>query len=66
MKKHFLNRLTTLMAVPVLALTGLLLLFLLLSQSTARATPGRAGPMPSVLAQSSTFQGSSVLREVAI
>jgi hypothetical protein len=61
MKKHFLNRLTTLMAVPVLALTSLLLLFLLLDWSTARATPTDAGAMPNVQAQGSTFTVSGTI-----
>jgi hypothetical protein len=61
MKKHFLNRLTTLMAVPVLAATALLLLFLLLGWSTTRARPADAGPMPSVLAQSSIFTVSGTV-----
>jgi len=61
MKKHVLNRATTLVAVPALALTTLLLLFLLLGWTTARATPASAGPMPDALAQTSTFTVSGTV-----
>ena len=61
MNKYFLNRVMTLMAVPALAVTGLLLVFLLLGWSTVGATPGGAGPIPDVLAQIATFTVSGTV-----
>ena len=46
MNRHFLNYVTTLMAVPVLAVMGLLTVFLLLGQSTVGATPDGNGTIP--------------------
>jgi hypothetical protein len=51
----------TLIAAPGLAVTSLLLLFLLLGWSTVRATPADADPMPNVQAQSPTFTVSGTV-----
>lgn len=61
MNRHFLKRAITLMATLGLAVTSLLLLFLLLGRSTVGATSEGAGPVPDIRAQGDSFTVSGTV-----